>query len=145
MTGEAQIRAAEKADINSISRLAVQLGYQPSLADVDQGLEVMANHPDYEAVVIIVANRVLGWMTLNVRYRLEASPFLQVIGIVVDSEARGQGLGKKLLAYAESQAKEKGLTLVALYSNKRRIDAHQFYERAGYDGAKESRFFTKHL
>jgi N-acetylglutamate synthase-like GNAT family acetyltransferase len=146
MSDNIQIRSANlEADVDQIQRLAVQLGYDRSREDICRSLDSMLNHPDYEFVVVTANQTVVGWMSLNVRLRAVDAPFLQVTAIVTDESVRGQGFGKRLLAYAEAQAKSKRLAMVGIFTNKKRTDAHTFYKNRGYTAAKESYFFTKDL
>lgn len=140
-----EIRTARIDDAPEIQRLAVQLGYNPTLENVLNGLKTILNHADYEIVVIVENARVLGWMSLVVRHRIEDVDFFQIAAIVTEESRRGEGLGKKLIAYAESQAKAKGFAFVGLQSSKRRTEAHKFYENSGFEKSKESFFFEKNL
>lgn len=140
-----QIRPAKIEDAPTIQKLAIQLGYSPTLDTVLKSLRTMQSHRDYEVVVIEEGAQVLGWMTLYIRHRIEDATFLQVAGIVTEESRRGQGLGKQLLQYAEARAKERNLPFVGLHSSKRREEAHRFYEHSGYSKEKESYFFSKDL
>jgi GNAT superfamily N-acetyltransferase len=51
--------------------------------------------------------------------------------LVVDREARSQGIGKALLAAAAGWARDHGCTHLELSSGAGRTDAHRFYEREG--------------
>ncbi|WP_337270855.1 GNAT family N-acetyltransferase [Oryzifoliimicrobium ureilyticus] len=48
------------------------------------------------------------------------------------ADLRGRGIGAAMIAYAVEDAKKRGLRLVQLTSNKKRTDAHRFYERIGF-------------
>ena len=45
------------------------------------------------------------------------------------ADRRGGGIGRKLMAYAIELARERGCRIVQLTTDKRRTDAHRFYER----------------
>lgn len=45
---------------------------------------------------------------------------------------RGKGLGTQMIQWAIAQARERGCGMVQLTSNKKRVDAHRFYERLGF-------------
>lgn len=143
MTAELKIRSASPADMDEIHRLSIQLGYSPTYEDLSKGLECMLQHSDYEVLVAVREDQILGWMSLCKRLSFLNASFLQVIGIVVDSASRGQGVGRCLLKYAEDRAKEKSLAFVGLYTNKRRTESHEFYRKSGYTPTKESFFFMK--
>lgn len=48
------------------------------------------------------------------------------------SDLRGLGIGSKMIRFAIECARERGVLLVQLTSNARRVDAHRFYERLGF-------------
>jgi GNAT superfamily N-acetyltransferase len=64
---------------------------------------------------------------------------------VVDARFRSQGLGRRLLAYAEDWARERGCTEIGLRSNVIRDRAHVFYEKLGYQHIKTQKAFRKHI
>jgi ribosomal protein S18 acetylase RimI-like enzyme len=146
-----EIRQAQLDDAEVIYQLSIQLGYSPTPASVRSSLEILLKHRDYEVVVIteisddLKVQKVVGWITLQLRYRIEDKAFLQVAALVTDESCRGKGYGKKLMNYAEEQARKKELTMVALHSSKSRLKAHGFYEKLGYERKKESFFFIKEV
>lgn len=54
-------------------------------------------------------------------------------GVRVSSKMRGFGLGKQLFIFAIGEARRAGCNLVQLTTDKERPEAHQFYERLGFD------------
>lgn len=57
----------------------------------------------------------------------------QIEAMRVRSNMRGHGLGQEMLGWAVARAKERGCDLVQLTSDRRRPDAHRFYERVGFE------------
>lgn len=53
-------------------------------------------------------------------------------GVRVRADRRGAGLGRELLTWAIERARARGCTLVQLTSNKRRLEAHRFYDSLGF-------------
>lgn len=53
--------------------------------------------------------------------------------MVVDERLRGKGVGAQMIAAAEKLLAGKGCQLVEVTSNLRRVDAHRFWERNGYE------------
>jgi GNAT superfamily N-acetyltransferase len=45
---------------------------------------------------------------------------------------RSKGLGSQMIQWAIEQARQRGCGMVQLTSNKKRLDAHRFYERLGF-------------
>lgn len=62
---------------------------------------------------------------------------LLVEGVRVHSRTRGSGLGAAMMTWAHDQGRSRGATIVQLTSDKRRGDAHRFYERLGYVASHE--------
>jgi GNAT superfamily N-acetyltransferase len=50
----------------------------------------------------------------------------------VRSDLRGAGIGRRMMAYAVGRARSRGCAMAQLTSDKRRTDAHRFYERLGF-------------
>jgi putative acetyltransferase len=53
--------------------------------------------------------------------------------------ARRQGLGARLVALVEDEARRRGASRVELWSDTRFLDAHRLYERLGYQRGPETR------
>jgi GNAT superfamily N-acetyltransferase len=52
-------------------------------------------------------------------------------------EHRNKGFGGEMIGWAVEQARARGCGLVQLTSNKKRVDAHRFYERLGFKKSHE--------
>jgi len=52
--------------------------------------------------------------------------------VAVRPEAQGKGYGRRLLAFAEDEARRRGLPRVRLYTNVRMIENLSLYNRLGY-------------
>ena len=61
----------------------------------------------------------------------------QIEGVRVAAAHRGHDIGERLLAFAIASAREAGCHLVQLTTDKRRTDAHRFYERLGFHATHE--------
>jgi GNAT superfamily N-acetyltransferase len=57
----------------------------------------------------------------------------QIESMRVSGELRGQGIGQALIDWSIDQARQRGCRLIQLTSDRRRDDAHRFYERAGFE------------
>ena len=56
----------------------------------------------------------------------------QIEAVRVRSDLRGQGIGEALMAHVSDRAEAAGCQLVQLTTDRRRVEAHRFYERLGY-------------
>lgn len=139
MDDSIEVRAATLADASEVVRLLAQLGHaQPAGDDsarlaafLDGGEEVFvaARSPAAEA------RRLLGAVTLHVTNVFHRpGPIGRLTAMVVDESVRGQGIGAALVHAAEEIFAERGCALIEVTSNKKRTDAHAFYERLGYIG-----------
>jgi GNAT superfamily N-acetyltransferase len=50
---------------------------------------------------------------------------------------RGQGIGSEMMHWALDRCRDRGCGMVQLTSNKKRPDAHRFYERLGFKKSHE--------
>lgn len=57
--------------------------------------------------------------------------------VQVRSDCRSRGIGAALVAHAKARAREAGARVIELTSNKRRVDAHRFYENLGFSRSHE--------
>ncbi len=61
----------------------------------------------------------------------------QVEAVRVHADLRNSGLGRALLTWARGEAERRGCALIQLTSDKRRPDAHRFYEGLGFTASHE--------
>jgi GNAT superfamily N-acetyltransferase len=52
-------------------------------------------------------------------------------------DLRSRGLGSQMIRWAIEEARARGCGLVQLTSNKKRVDAHRFYQRLGFAQSHE--------
>ena len=62
---------------------------------------------------------------------------MTVEAVRVTTARRGGGIGRKLMAYALDRARERNCRIVQLTTDKRRTDAHRFYESLGFTASHE--------
>ncbi|OEU96148.1 GNAT family N-acetyltransferase [Streptomyces oceani] len=56
-------------------------------------------------------------------------------GVRVHSDARGTGLGSRLIEWAIEESRRQGCALLQLTTDAKRLDAHRFYERLGFEAS----------
>lgn len=56
----------------------------------------------------------------------------QIEAVRIASSRRGAGIGKEMIRWAVSESRRRGCRQVQLTSDKRRTDAHRFYEGLGF-------------
>ncbi|HEU5358095.1 MAG TPA: GNAT family N-acetyltransferase [Gemmatimonadales bacterium] len=141
----ARLRPATTDDAPAIAGLLTQLGY-PTLVDAARArlADLLRRGPPDRVVVAEVDGKVVAVMTLHLTPELHrARPIGRVTALVVDESVRGSGVGAEMMEEAERILRADGAGLLELTSNMRRVDAHRFYERLGYQ--KTSFRFAKEL
>lgn len=142
------LRPAQPDDASTVDELLHQLGYPQDDPDATAvRLKAWADHPDGAAFVAEVDGTVLGVIAVH------CCPFLErdgswgrIVALVVSLEARGLGVGRRLVAEAEAFAAGRGCVRMEVTSADRRDDAHAFYRRLGYvDQAGRSSRFLRDL
>ena len=139
----ATVRAATESDIPKILELYRQLVITTSPTELDtssnlddykQTFYKIQAFSGYELIVAEVNGEVVGTMVLLIVPNLSHSalPWAVIENMVVDESTRRKGIGKQLMDYAAARSKEAGCYKVQLLSDKRRNEAHQFYESLGY-------------
>ncbi|MBW7982753.1 aminoalkylphosphonate N-acetyltransferase [Enterobacillus tribolii] len=128
------LRAATSADTEYVYALICELeqtrfdfhrfsaGYLNNLADPHLYYALAWEH-----------DRPLGFISLHLQFHLHHANWIaEIQELVVAADARGKGVGKRLLGWAETTARKQGAEQTELSTSVRRHDAHRFYQREGY-------------
>ena len=136
------IRRARAQDASEVARLYAQLVANPALNVLPDRLAELETSADAALFVADRGDRLAG--TVLVALCPDAMfgrrPFAVAENIVVDVAARGQGVGKALLAAVERFCLAADVSKVMLLSAIERVDAHAFFERQGYAGDRKRGF-----
>ena len=138
------VRAAVEDDIPRILELYQDLIITTSQQELKRGspgdnyqrvYNEIQNVPGYELLVVEENGIVLGTMVLLIIPNLSHSalPWAVIENMMVDSSYRRRGLGRLLIDYAIARAKEAGCYKIQLSSNKKRPEAHRFYQSSGFE------------
>ena len=132
MTGVV-VREATLDDAAAIVSLLAELGYPwtPDIvAERLKALKAIGN----TALVAQRGDDVVGVLTLSAMLVLHRpKPVGRISAFVVTERCRGQGVGRTMVAAAERHLAANGCGLIEVTSNRRREEAHAFYERLGYE------------
>lgn len=140
------IRKVEMRDVSDITRLAGVLSYPISESIVKNNMSRILNDEKQEFLVFDNGNQVVGFIeaeTYDAVYSKEI--MFNVLGLVVDAQEQGQGIGAQLLSALEENAKARGINVIRLNSGVQRHEAHQFYEHQGYTSNHSQKRFLKVL
>jgi GNAT superfamily N-acetyltransferase len=87
----------------------------------------------------------VGWLHGAEQELLESGRRCEILGLVIDPEHRGQGIGRCLVGAVEAWARARDLKQMTVRSNVVRTESHPFYERLGYARAKTQHAYRKRL
>lgn len=144
LTADATLRRATLDDVPAIVSLLVddELGSAREGGGLEPYRRAFAAVDADPAQLLLVAEsggEVVGTMQLGFLPGLARRGALraQLEAVRIRTDRRGSGLGSAMVAWAVGEARERGCTLVQLTSDKRREDAHRFYERLGFVASHE--------
>lgn len=61
----------------------------------------------------------------------------QIEAVRVHEQHRSRGLGREMFSWAIAESRRRGCALVQLTTDKKRPDAHRFYDRLGFEASHE--------
>lgn len=144
---ELTFRAATAADLPFIIGLIVEDNVVPTgddasvanSADYVAALAAIDADPNQEMLVAELAGEPVGCFQLTYTPGLmRRGMWRGTIEVVhVAAAHRNKGLGSRMMDWAIQRCRERGCGIVQLTSNKRRVDAHRFYRRLGFDQSHE--------
>lgn len=138
------VRKANISDSNSLVALSKQLGYETNEDFLIKRLETLKNRQQ-EVIVAEINNLVVGYISYEPYYTLYMDPGLNITALVVDNQYQNKGIGKALILEAEKYAKINNLAFLRANSSSRRIEAHKFYRKVGFDNEKDQKRFIKEI
>ncbi|QFT61795.1 GNAT family N-acetyltransferase [Roseivivax sp. THAF30] len=126
------IRAAETADEPRIracakeaySRYVSVIGRKPAPMNADYASLIEAGHVH---VAVDPDNNLLGFVVF---YEDHGNVMLENVAVFPD--AAGRGVGKKLIRFCETEARQRAARAVRLYTNEKMTENLSIYPRLGY-------------
>ncbi len=136
MVQNIQIRKAGISDIPRLIHLYSQFDGEDVLQE-NEAIEVwqrFEKYPNFHLYIAELDQKVIGTFELLIMDNLahKGAPSGIVEDVVVDSEYRSMGIGKKLMEYAIEICKNYGCYKMSLSSSEHREKAHAFYENMGF-------------
>ena len=141
------MRDATEADLPRLVELLAQLSLgapreavgPPLLESYGRAFQEIEADERQQLFVVEDGGRVVGTVCLIIVPNLshEGRPYALVENVVVDETERSAGYGELLMRHAIAEARRAGCYKLALTSNKRRPDAHRFYQRLGLRATSE--------
>ncbi len=141
----ARIRAATADDLPRLFALLSELSLDDPREDSDSmdtygdAFAAIETRPGYHVLVAEEGGELLGSVTVIVEPNLsyQGTPFAIIENVIVTEAARGKGVDALIINAAIEIAREAGCYKISLTSNKRREDAHRFYESLVFHASHE--------
>jgi GNAT superfamily N-acetyltransferase len=133
-----EIRPATEKDLPRLLTLYGQLdmdsGESLSLAKAQKLFRRMKDYPDYRIYIALEKGFPVGTFALLIMDNLGhgGKPSAILENVIVRKDFRSRGIGRQMVAWALSLCSEKGCYKLSLSSNRKRLDAHRFYEKLGF-------------
>jgi len=135
------LRVIVPEDAAAVAILSAQLGYTISEEQTLKNIKAIIENENCEAFVALCEDDVVGWTSISYNIQLESPPSAELRGLVIDERYRKKGIGKMLIKKAKEWGREKGLSLLRLRCNVKRIETHLFYSYLGFVETKQQKVF----
>lgn len=144
--GRLTIRTPLADDAPRLAMLSSELGYSATPDTIVARLgRLLGREHHCLRVALSAAGETIGWIHAHEQCILEADPWCEIAGLVVDPGHRGHGTGRALVTEVETWARARGLSIVKVRSNVVREESHPFYQRLGYLRIKTQHVYRKSL
>ena len=134
------LKRAEKSDaplvFGLLQKLAIKLGRYDSFAGTLEGLEKhgFGSHPAFEAIIAYQQSTAVGYILYFQEFSTwRCSPGIYVQDLFVDADARGLGLGKRLIEAAAKRGKQLQATYLRLSVDTQNQSGRAFYQAIGFE------------
>lgn len=131
------IRKAVQEDVEQLAFLMGELGYPTTPNEMEERFSKINNNSLYNTLVAEQNGDIIGMVGMILGFHYEKNEnYVRIVALVVDSQYRKQGFGRRLIERAEEWAIELGAKSIVLNSGNRseRDDAHRLYIGQGFEG-----------
>lgn len=133
LSNDFTIRVAEVKDSAALAALMSELGYETTQSEMQIRLERIATDERYCTFVAVRDGKVCGMIGTLASLSYEHNDVGgRILALVTLGTMRRHGIGRALIATAEKDFAQRGISRVALNTQLTRDDAHKFYESLGY-------------
>ena len=141
------IREINISDAEAIQKICkTSLGYDVDISTVENQIKKLScDNKNHILAVFEDENtkKVIGFVHAQVYESVYSDTGLNILGLAVDPQFQGRGVGKKLMCCIEKYAMDNNMAFIRLNSANYRLEAHKFYENIGYKCDKLQKRFIK--
>ena len=138
-----RIEQIESAQFEQVTKLLKQLGYDVTVKELDNRVEVIRINKGNVFVALDDDEKIVGCVHALIDTRLAGGTFGEIVSLVVDESVRGKGIGKLLIDAAESWVRSNGMHRLRVRCNSKRDDTHKFYAHLGFVEKKSQKIFER--
>ena len=139
-----KINIADAPEVAEICKEA--LGYDINVESVKRQIEKLTNDKNQHIIIGYEdenTRKIIGFVHAQMYESFYSDLGLNILGLAVNPDFQGKGIGKKLMSKLENYAVDNNISFVRLNSALRREDAHNFYKHIGYTCDKVQKRFIK--
>ena len=138
------IRKVELNDYLQVVSLLTQLDYPDTEFFIKEKIETLLKDPDEELLVFEEDKVIMALISVHFIPQLAVKgDFARISYFAVDKNIRSKGIGRKIEEYCTELAIKRKCDRVEVHCHSRRIDAHRFYIRQGFE--ESPKYFIKML
>ena len=128
------VREGAAADAPAVVTLLGELGYPSTAAEFELRFEAYSGVGGAHLLVAQEDGEIVGLAAMQVMPLVHRDlPVARITAMVVRSDRRGEGLGRRLEEELEEVARREGCGRIDLTSRHRRKEAHAFYRALGFE------------
>ena len=139
-----EINIEDAQEIAEICKFA--LGYDVDVENVKRQIEKLTNDKKQHIIIGYEdenTRKIIGFVHAQMYESFYSDLGLNILGLAVNPDFQGKGIGKKLMSKIENYAVDNNISFIRLNSAMKREDAHNFYEHIGYTCDKVQKRFIK--
>lgn len=131
------IREANEKDILDVLKLLSSMDDEIDM-DISKALDTLkklSEYPYYKVLVVEENEKIIGTLSLIIIDNLghKGAKLAVAESVIVAKEQRGKGIGKFMMNHAMGLAKKHNCYKLMLSSNMKRVPAHEFYKKLGFE------------
>ena len=140
-------RKINTADTQEIAEICkAELGYDVDVENVKKQIEKLTNDKNQHIIIGYedeTTRKIIGFVHAQMYESFYSDLGLNILGLAVNPDFQGRGIGRKLIEKLEQYAVENSISFIRLNSALKREEAHKFYEHIGYTCDKVQKRFIK--
>ena len=139
-----EINTADAPEVAGICKAA--LGYDVDVENVKKQIVKLTNDKKQHIIIGYEdenTRKIIGFVHAQMYESFYSNLGLNILGLAVNPDFQGKGIGKKLISELENYAVDNNTSFIRLNSAMKREDAHNFYEHIGYTCDKVQKRFIK--